>query len=239
MLVDTFVCNHWIREMQDYQCWHAGAVGCSAVTRSQELSSLQCLWPHDNVSIVFDDEGREVFPILISKQSEFDGDPVHDVGDVNVMLIELQMHKVCHRAAIRLATLPISHPLHKPVQICTRWQVKCHLSPIHLLLRAYNIDPSKFEMIALASRPPNHKYIVPFEIASSREESKEADTDDKATFKVYTDGSRQDGMAGAAAVLYKGHTLVGLLHYHLGSLERHTTYEAELIGILLGLWLIR
>ena len=57
------------------------------------------------------------------------------------------------------------------------------------------------------------------EIASSREESKEADADDEATFKVYTDGSGQDGMAGAAVVLYKGHTLVGSLRYHLGSLE--------------------
>ena len=69
----------------------------------------------------------------------------------NIMLIELLMHKVCHRAAIWLATLPLSHPLHKPVQICTRWQAKCHLSPIHLLLRAYDVDPSKFEMIAPAS----------------------------------------------------------------------------------------
>ena len=157
----------------------------------------------------------------------------------NVMPIELLMHKVCHRAAIRLATLPLSHPLHKSVQICVRQRAKCHLSPIHLLLRAYGIDPSKFETIALASRPPNRKYNVPTEITSSREESKEADADDKATFKVYTDGSGQDSMAGAAAVLYKGHTLVGLLRYHLGSLEQHTTYEAELIGILLGLWLIR
>ena len=143
----------------------------------------------------------------------------------NVMPIELLMHKVCHRAAIRLVTLLLSHLLHKLVQICVCWRVKCHLSPIHMLLQAYNIDPSKIETIALASRPPNHKYNMPTEIASSREESKEADADDKATFKVYTDGSGQDGMASAAAVLYKGHTLVGSLHYHLGSLEQHTTYE--------------
>ena len=113
----------------------------------------------------------------------------------NVMLIELLMHKVCHRAAIRMATLPLSHPLHKPVQICTHQQVKHHLSPIHLLLRAYDTDPSKFEMIAPANRPPNCKYNVPTEIMSSREESKEADADDKATFKVYMDGSGQDSMA--------------------------------------------
>ena len=76
-------------------------------------------------------------------------------------------------------------------------------------------------------------------IALSREESKEDNDDDKATLKVYTDSSGQEGKAGAAAVLFKGNTLIGTLRYHLGSLEQHTTYEAELVGILLGLWLIR
>ena len=37
----------------------------------------------------------------------------------NIPPVKLLMHKVCHRAAIRLATLPESHPLHKPVLTCT------------------------------------------------------------------------------------------------------------------------
>ena len=87
VLVNTFICNHRICEMQDYQCWHTGTMGCLAVTRSQELSTLQCLRRHDNVSIVLDDEGHEIFPILTGKQSEFSGDPAHDdgVGLLNVM----------------------------------------------------------------------------------------------------------------------------------------------------------
>ena len=55
---------------------------------------------------------------------------------------------------------------------------------------------------------------------------------------VYTNGSGQDGKAGAAAVLFEGSSVVGTLRYHLGSLEHHTTFEAELLGILLGLWLV-
>ena len=31
---------------------------------------------------------------------------------------------------------------------------------------------------------------------------------------------------------------MGTLRYHLGSLEHHTTFEAKLLGILLGLWLV-
>ena len=45
-------------------------------------------------------------------------------------------------------------------------------------------------------------------------------------------------MAGATAVLYKGGTVVKALRYQLGSLERHTTYEVELTGILLGMWMV-
>ena len=60
---------------------------------------------------------------------------------------------------------------------------------------------------------------------------------DVATLKIYTDGSGQDGTAGAAAILFKGGEAMKILHYQLGSLEHHTTYEAELIGILLGVWI--
>ena len=34
----------------------------------------------------------------------------------NLMPIELLLNKVCHQAALRLAALPESHPLHKPVR---------------------------------------------------------------------------------------------------------------------------
>ena len=89
VLVNTFICDHRICEMQDYRCWHTGTVGCLAMTRSQKLSMLQCLRPHDNVSIVLDDEGHEIFPILASKQSEFSGDPVHDDGVGLLYVMEL------------------------------------------------------------------------------------------------------------------------------------------------------
>ena len=42
----------------------------------------------------------------------------------NLLLVELLMHRVCDRAVIRLAALPVSHLLHKPVHICARRQAK-------------------------------------------------------------------------------------------------------------------
>ena len=55
----------------------------------------------------------------------------------NVLLIELLMHRVCYRAAIRLAMVLDLHPLRKPMLTCARRCVKRHLSPIHTLLRMY------------------------------------------------------------------------------------------------------
>ena len=90
----------------------------------------------------------------------------------------------------------------------------------------------------MADRPPNSKCAVVTDIAASREDSKEADLEDNTTLQVYTDGSGQNSMAGATAVLFKGGSVIGNLHYHLGLLEQHTTFEAELVGILFGLWLV-
>ena len=163
-----------------------------------------------------------------------------DVMEAHTYLppVELLMHRVCHRAAIHLATLPMSHLLHKPVCACTRQCMKRHLSPIHLLLCAYGIKPSEFETLSLADRPPNSKCSIITDIATSREEAMEADSEDNVTLQVYTDRSGQDSMAGAAVVLFKRGNVIGMLQYHLGLLEQHTTFEAELVGILLGLWLV-
>jgi len=57
--------------------------------------------------------------------------------------------------------------------------------------------------------------------------------------RVYSDGSGIEGMIGAAAVLYRGGELKGKLRYQLGSEKKHTMYEGEGVGMILGLELIR
>ena len=57
------------------------------------------------------------------------------------------------------------------------------------------------------------------DIAASRDSSKAVDIEDGAALKVYTNGSGQDGMAGAATVLYKGDAVTKILKYQLGPLE--------------------
>jgi hypothetical protein len=49
-----------------------------------------------------------------------------DVADlhVNILPIDLLLNKICHRAALRMATLPFHHPLHKPLRTCAKRYVK-------------------------------------------------------------------------------------------------------------------
>ena len=122
---------------------------------------------------------------------------------VNIPPVKMLMHKICHWAAIRLAALPESHPLHKPVLICTRRRAKRHLSPIHVLLQTYGIKPAELEVFSM-KWPPNGKCVLTSDVAESQDSLKVADLEDDADLKIYTDGSGQDGMAGAAAILYKG-----------------------------------
>jgi len=75
-------------------------------------------------------------------------------------------------------------------------------------------------------------------------DSKEAALDealkynDDVPLRVYCDGSGTDGGIGAAAVLYRHQSHRQTLHYHLGSADEHTVYEAECIGIVLALHML-
>ena len=77
------------------------------------------------------------------------------------------------------------------------------------------------------------------DIATSKEASIKADKEGIERIKVYSDGSALDGQVGAAAVLIRPGKETWTLRYHLGSVEHHTVFEAKLVGLILGLHLIR
>ena len=51
-----------------------------------------------------------------------------DVLDIhaNLFPVDLLMNKILYRSAIRLCSLPKTHPLHSAVHKAARHQVKCH-----------------------------------------------------------------------------------------------------------------
>ena len=73
----------------------------------------------------------------------------HDTAEVhaNLLPFHLLVDKVRHAAAIRMATLPQTHPLYKPVRDAASRLVKTHPTPLHDLMHRYNIKPENMETI--------------------------------------------------------------------------------------------
>jgi len=155
--------------------------------------------------------------------------------------IELTLLRFCHRAAIRLCTLPPAHPLYLLVRGAHQSRSEKHEDPIKAALRIFELDPRKFETITPDTTPPAYFSHIKTTISKTREDSKLIEANDTSDFKIYTDGSGHNGKAGASAVLFKKGEpqAVRSLTYHLGDLTRHAIIEAEIIGVLLAAWLIR
>src|SRR6266481_3071695 len=133
----------------------------------------------------------------------------------NLFLVELLMQRVCHRATLRLATLPETHPLYKLVRASACRDVRRHRSTLHQLLHAFGMQPDVYETVCLMTRPPNRGNSFNTWITASREASKEEDGKDQVVLQAYSDGSGLDGEAGASAVLYWDGQSVGTLHCYL------------------------
>jgi ribonuclease HI len=76
-------------------------------------------------------------------------------------------------------------------------------------------------------------------IPDNKADSIRIEAHSEESVRVYTDGSSHSGKVGAAAVLCRPGRPDRVLRAHLGKDEHHTVYEAELVGILLGLHLIK
>ncbi|KAG5725032.1 hypothetical protein E4T56_gene12430 [Termitomyces sp. T112] len=166
-------------------------------------------------------------------------------GDVtkvhaNLLPVDLLFQKVLTRAAVRLASLPPSHPLFKPVRTAARQYVKRHRSPLHNLFHFTGINPSTMETIEPTRRHPSYRPAFSFHIPPSKETALMAiqRAHDKSRTSVYCDGSGFKGGIGASAVLYIDGEEVTSLRYHLGSAAEHTVYEGEAVGFTLGLHLL-
>ena len=163
-----------------------------------------------------------------------------DVVEVmaNLLPFHLLVDKLWHRAAIRLATLPSSHPLHKPVANAANRLIKCHATPLHDLMHRYGIQPRGFETINAVRFDTRWKPKITTEVTPDTDKAIEAIQRDNPDVKVFADGSGMDGKIGAAAVLYRSGRLKTKLRYQLGLQKHHTVYEGEGVGAMLGTKLI-
>ena len=116
-----------------------------------------------------------------------------------------------------------------------------HSDPIRNALKIFELDPRKFETIRPDITPPTYYKRVKATISSERKDAIEAEAKDEADYKIYTDGSEHDGRVGASAIIFrKGIPRAEKsLTFHLGNSSRYTVTDAELVGALLGIWLLR
>ena len=166
-----------------------------------------------------------------------------DILDVHayILPIDLLFSKILFRAALQLWSLPKSHPLHEHLRSRSTKRAKRHLSPIHHLLRFANLDPKQIETVSPVWRSPS--YVTPFDLMIPKSKDSTLTfaqlTETVAPVHVYSDGSRYEGGISASAVLYVKDQLIQTLRYYLGTKLEHTVYEAEGVGLVMGLHLLK
>lgn len=121
----------------------------------------------------------------------------------NLLPMTALVRQLCQRAAIRLCTLPSSHPLHPFLARATRY-VRRHRSNLHELLHAFNLHPKNIETIDHTCFSPRWKSKFRTRIADDKDEAAESDKwwTDHSDIRVYTDGSDYQGGVGCAAILF-------------------------------------
>ncbi|KAF8809275.1 hypothetical protein BYT27DRAFT_7094613, partial [Phlegmacium glaucopus] len=142
-------------------------------------------------------------------------------------------------AALKLAMLPSTHLLSKPVSQAAQQFIKKHHTPLHKMMYEFKLKPELMEKIAATRQGPKWKSTMAIRIAANKDIAKEEDRTDAARIKVYSDGSSLEGQVRAAAVLYRDGILRSSRRLKLGSLKHHTLFEGEGVGMVLGLELIR
>ena len=152
--------------------------------------------------------------------------------------LQLHIENICQNSAVRIATLPKHHPLHRDAQKAATRLPKRHPSPLQIILYSLPLLPSDIETIDTIKKPPDWSSPIETLVATSTEEAIEQENNCEDDVKIYTDGSGQNGHIGAAAVLTRGFHPFKIARFYLGPETEHTVYEGECVGQLLGLHLL-
>src|SRR5271168_2650149 len=152
--------------------------------------------------------------------------------------LQLQIKKICQSSALRIATLPEHHPLYRTAIRAAKKVPKRHPSPLHLILRLLPTRHKRIETIDTLRKPPNWRQPFETRIPDMEEEALALNNDNMDDIKIFTDGSGLNGHIGAAAILTRGFHPYIIARHYLGPETKHTVYEGECVGQLLGLHLL-
>ena len=154
--------------------------------------------------------------------------------------MEIALLRACHNATVRMLTLPKAHPLHQIITKSKRKTPTKHLSPIDSHLKRFDFKNIRTETIHPPASLPRYTLHNPPITEQSREASINYELLDDADYKIFSDGSGHDNGIGAAAILYRKDRATPLksLQAYLGTPNERNTYEAEVTGAILALWII-
>ncbi|QRV80136.1 Reverse transcriptase from transposon X-element protein [Ceratobasidium sp. AG-Ba] len=155
-----------------------------------------------------------------------------------ILPIKLELQRACHRAAVRLASVPKSHPLRQLVDREGKHLPAEHRSPLQILFATTEVKVAEYAPKARNNDLRKNLTKLQVTIAKTREEAIEFERTTTADVKIFTDGSMKDGGVGAAAALVRHGAEDRTLKVYLGSDEEHEVYEAEIVGLQLGLRLL-
>ena len=108
------------------------------------------------------------------------------------------------------------------------------------LIREYNLEPKKIEEHIVLGKDWRWKSPVQVRIDSKTKEAEwafEEVVKNPDWVVVCTDGSLLEEGVGGAAVLMENGAVQDTRQYHLGPANHHTVFEAELVGLILAIWM--
>ena len=160
--------------------------------------------------------------------------------NANLTPIGIQLKDTSIRAYLQLASCPNHHPITRLITRTHTHQVRHHRMALHHLASISSINPGNLEKIRTQRYKPSDRTPFRANIAEMKEESIKWDKENfNRGMKIYTDGSGQKGVIGAAAILYINSTKRGKLYHQLGTARQHTVFEGELVALILGLHLAK
>ncbi|PPR06479.1 hypothetical protein CVT24_002565, partial [Panaeolus cyanescens] len=158
------------------------------------------------------------------------------MAHANLDPAKIVIERVYAKAAVRLATIPKTHPLHAHVSRVSKRGTKRFPSPLHLLMQYFDISVSAMEKIKPHAKLTWDPDKVVVEIMGEREEAVERERGRRSQRQdLYTDGSLTEWGVAGAAVWMKRDREQGRRAVRLGDPEENTVYEAELMGLVLGM----
>ena len=120
----------------------------------------------------------------------------------NLMPIDLVLRDLCLHAITQMVSLNDEHhPLTKVVRHSLKRPVKRHPSPIHTLAKLSGLHLGEVAPPPQLSLETVKKTLFRTDVAKSRELSMEAERNDEARIKIYSDRSSSEAGVGASAVM--------------------------------------